>query len=136
MTSSWFSLSTLNYDARSATHQIRKLMFDHFLYLSHLNLLQIDWQTFSLFHIEIAPFMFVGLNIPTSSYFILLKMIHIQRHRRKTFFFKTSTKPHSGTQACKRPHSVFTNHMASLFHVFSLAFYFAFVSCGIWCRLI
>jgi len=47
--------------------------------------------------------MFVGLIIPTSRYFIFVKMIHIQRHGRKTFFFKMSSKPHSGTQVCKRP---------------------------------
>ena len=29
MTSSWFFLSTLNYDARSATHQIQKCAINH-----------------------------------------------------------------------------------------------------------
>ena len=28
MTSSWFFLSTLNYDARSTTHQILKLLYE------------------------------------------------------------------------------------------------------------
>ena len=31
MTYSWFSLSTLNYDARSTTHQIYTIIFNHFL---------------------------------------------------------------------------------------------------------
>jgi len=31
VTSSWFFLSTLNYDARSTTHQIKDVLYKHIL---------------------------------------------------------------------------------------------------------
>ena len=60
VTSSWFFLSTLNYDARSTTHQIYILPISTVRIQLHVSVLYVDHLQVEIFNLQISYTRYVG----------------------------------------------------------------------------